>query len=280
MPHARNGSVAIAYETHEEAGPEAPWVALVHGLGYARWGWEPVVDQLAARYRLVVIDNRGIGESDVPSGPYDTETMAGDVLAVLDDLGLARVHLVGTSLGGMIAQRVAVRAPGRADRLVLVCTTPGGDVAYPLPDATIELMARMPQLPPAEALELAVHNALADRTVAERPEVARRVMEHRMAAPQEPAGWAAQAAAGAGHDLGRGVSSIQCPTLVIHGDEDRVVDVRDAGVLGELIADSRVVVLPGLGHLLFWDDPERFVAEVVQFLSGIDSVFPSGQHDT
>lgn len=268
MPHAHNGSVAIAYETHEAAGADAPWVVLVHGLGYARWGWEPVVDQLAALYRLVLIDNRGIGESDVPRGPYDTETMAGDVLAVLDALGLDRIHLVGTSLGGMIAQRIAVRAPERVDRLVLVCTTPGGDIAYPLPPATVDLIARMPQLPPAEALELAVNNALADRTLAERPEVARRVMEHRLAAPQDPVGWAGQATAGAGHDLGRGASSIRCPTLVIHGGEDRVVDVRNADVLGELIAGSRVVVLPGLGHLLFWDDPPRFAAEVTQFLPG------------
>lgn len=267
MPHAHNGSVAIAFETHEAAGADAPWVVLVHGLGYARWGWEPVLDQLAARYRLVLIDNRGIGESDVPRGPYDTETMAGDVLAVLDALGLDRIHLIGTSLGGMIAQRIAVRAPERIDRLVLVCTTPGGDVAYPLPPATVDLIARMPQLPPAEALELAVNNALADRTLAERPEVAQRVMQHRLAAPQDPVGWAGQAAAGAGHDLGHGVSSIRCPTLVIHGAEDRVVDVRNADVLGELITGGSVVVLPGLGHLLFWDDPERFVAEVATFLS-------------
>ena len=268
MPQARNGSVTIAYETEEAAGPDAPWVVLVHGLGYARWGWEPVRDLLAQHFRLVLMDNRGIGESDVPAGPFDTATMAGDVLAVLDDLGLDRVHLVGTSLGGMIAQQVAVSATERVDKLVLVCTTPGGEVAYPLPQATVDLMARMPELPPVEALELAVHNALAGATIAERPEVAAGVVEHRLAEPQDPAGWAAQAAAGAGHALGSRVSAISNRTLILHGDEDRVVDVRNAEVLGDLIVDSRVVVLPGLGHLLFWDDPQRFVDEVVTFVVG------------
>lgn len=264
---ARNGSVGIGYETIETAGRRVPWLVLIHGLGYARWGWEPVVDPLAERFRLVLIDNRGIGTSDVPPGPYDTATMSNDVLAVLDELGLTRVHLVGTSLGGMIAQQVVLRAPERIDRLVLVCTTPGGEVAHPLPQATLELIARMPQLAPEEALTLAVRNALADQAAAERPDVVERILHHRRTVPQDPAGWSAQAAAGTGHALGHAVAAISHPTLVLHGDQDRVVDVRNAGVLGELIPDCRVVVLPGLGHLLFWDDPGRFVAEVITFLN-------------
>lgn len=263
---AHHDGVGVAYETVEDAGPSAPWVALVHGLGYARWGWEPVVGPLAERFRLVLFDNRGIGESDVPPGPYDSATMAGDVVAVLDGAGVSRAHLVGTSLGGMIAQHVALRAPERVDRLVLACTTPGGEAAFPMPQATAELIARMPQLPPEEALEQAVHNALASRTVAERPEVAQRILHHRRATPQDPAGWVAQAAAGTGHALGDRVAGIPHPTLVLHGDEDRVVDVRNAALLAELIPDCRAVVLPGLGHLLFWDDPARFVAETAAFL--------------
>lgn len=263
---AHNEGVGIGYETIEEAGAAAPWVVLVHGLGYARWGWEPVIGPLAKQYRLVLVDNRGIGSSDVPPEPYDTLTMAGDVLAVVDDVGLDRFQLVGTSLGGMIAQQVALRAPDRIDRLVLVCTTPGGDVAYPLPQATLELIARMPQLPPDEALELAVRNALADRTFTERPEVAQRILHHRRTTSQDPAGWSGQAAAGTGHDLGRRVAEINHPTLVLHGEQDRVVDVRNAAVLAELIPDCRAVVLPALGHLLFWDDPDRFVAELTAFL--------------
>jgi 3-oxoadipate enol-lactonase len=267
---AINQGVRIGYETVETAGEGAPWVVLVHGLGYARWGWEPVVRPLAERFRLVLIDNRGIGASDVPPGPYDTATMAGDVLAVLDELVLDRAHLVGTSLGGMIAQQVALRAPQRVDRLVLVCTTPGGDPAYPLPRATVELIARMPELAPDEALRLAVHNALADRTMAERPAVAERILHHRRTVPQDPVGWSAQAAAGTGHALGSAVATIAHPTLVMHGDQDRVVDVRNAALLGELLPNVRVSVLPGLGHLLFWDDPDRFVTQLMRFLGDPD----------
>jgi pimeloyl-ACP methyl ester carboxylesterase len=267
MPVTRHHGVRIAYEVVDAAGPAAPDLVLVHGLGYARWGWEPVVGPLAEKYRLVLIDNRGIGRSDTPPGPYDTATMAGDVLAVLDDMGTERVHLMGTSLGGMIAQQVALMAPERIAQLVLVCTTPGGDIAYPLPRPTLELIARMPYLPAEEALRVAVSNALSHRTVAERPAVAERILAHRRNSPQDVDGWSAQAAAGTGHALGRGVRAISRPTLVLHGDEDQVVDVRNAGVLAEQIPDCRVVVLPGLGHLLFWDDPARFVAELSAFLT-------------
>ncbi|MBW3620310.1 MAG: alpha/beta fold hydrolase, partial [Actinobacteria bacterium] len=103
------GDVGIAYEVHTGAGRDAPWVVLVHGLGYARWGWEPVAGRLAERYRLVLLDNRGIGGSDAPPGPYTTAELAGDVLAVLDDAGVDRAALVATSLGGMIAQELAIR---------------------------------------------------------------------------------------------------------------------------------------------------------------------------
>jgi 3-oxoadipate enol-lactonase len=135
-----------------------------------------------------------------------------------------------------------------------------------LPQATLELLARMPQLPPDEALALAVRNALADRTLADRPEVAQRILHHRRTTPQDPAGWSAQAAAGTGHALGEAVAAIGHPTLVLHGDEDRVVDVRNAALLGDLLPDARVVVQPGVGHLMFWDDPDRFVAELATFL--------------
>ena len=261
---ADDDGVRIAWERR---GPEGGTpVVLVHGLGYGRWGWEPVVDRLAERVPVVLFDNRGIGASDVPPGPYTSEQMAGDVLAVVDACGAERVHLVGASLGGMIAQHVALARPEAVDRLVLVCTTPGGEVAHPLPAGTRELIERMPSMDPAEALRAAVDNALGDVAGEQRQALVDRVVAHRMATPQDPAGWQAQAHAGTTHALGEGVSRITCPTLVLHGDRDRVVDPRNAQVLADLLPDVRVHMVPGGGHLWFWEQPERFVDEVTAFL--------------
>jgi len=101
-------SVRVAWERRGAGFP----LVLVHGLGYARWGWEPVADSLAERFEIVLLDNRGIGESDAPPGPYTVAEMAGDVVRVLDEAGIERAHLVGTSLGGMIAQELALGHAG------------------------------------------------------------------------------------------------------------------------------------------------------------------------
>ena len=113
---------------------DGPALLLIQGLGYGRWGWDPVAPGLAERHRVLSFDNRGIGESEKPEGPYTARMMADDALQVLDEAGVERAHVVGASLGGMIAQELAVLAPERVDRLVLCCTTPGGPDAFPLPE--------------------------------------------------------------------------------------------------------------------------------------------------
>lgn len=258
------GDVAIAYELHTDAGPDAPWVVLVHGLGYARWGWEPVTASLAERYRLVLLDNRGIGESDAPPGPYTTAELAGDVAAVLDDAGVDRAVLVATSLGGMIAQELAIGHPDRLDALVLVCTTPGGDLAFPFPEQTQRLLAELPDLDPREGLERAVRNALSDDAP---DELVDRIMAHRLAAPPDPVGWQAQAAAAGAHDAGERLHLVTVPTLVVHGTEDVVVDPRNADVLAEHLPAAAVVRIAGAGHLLFWERPAEFLGHLEDFLS-------------
>jgi 3-oxoadipate enol-lactonase len=252
----------IAWERHG-AGPP---LLLIHGLGYARWGWEPILPGLAERFDVLLFDNRGIGESDAPPGPYTAAEMAADALLVLDGAGVERAHVVGTSLGGMVAQELALAAPERVDRVVLACTTPGGPSAYPMPEATVRLMAEAAGLEPAVALRRFVENALAPQTVAEHPELVERIMEHRLRTAQDPAAWGAQAAAGATFDAYDRVGGVQSRTLVQHGDEDLVVDPRNAELLVRLLPDARLERFAGTGHLFFWERPGRFVASVVSFL--------------
>jgi pimeloyl-ACP methyl ester carboxylesterase len=252
-------TVRIAWERRGEGAP----ILLIHGLGYARWGWEPVADLLARRYELVLLDNRGIGESDAPPGPYTVAEMAADVLGVLDAAGLERAHVVGTSLGGMIAQELALTAPHRVDRLVLVCTTPGGPHAAPMPLQTAQLIAEAPTLEPLVALRRFVENALAPDPPKETVE---RILAHRLETAQPPAAWAAQAAAGAAFDVWDRLPALAAPTLVVHGTADVVVDPANAELLALRIPDARLDWFEGCGHLLFWEEPERFRTIVGEFL--------------
>jgi 3-oxoadipate enol-lactonase len=261
---AASGDVRIAYEVLGSG----PALVLAHGLGYARWGWEPVAGPLADDFSVILFDNRGIGASEIPPGPYSARAMAEDLVAVLDDAGCERAHIVGTSLGGMVAQEVALGWPERLDRLVLACTTPGGPHAFPLPKATVHLLLEAPSLPPEQALRRFVENALALETPVTRPELLEHIVARRLESPPNPAGWHAQAAAGTSFDALDRIDSIGAPTLVLHGTADRVVDPRNAPLLAERIPGARLELLPGAGHLFFWEQPEWFLRHVREFLDG------------
>ena len=235
---------------------------LIQGLGYGRWGWDPVVPGLAERYRVLTFDNRGIGESDKPAGPYTAREMADDALQVLDEAEVERAHVLGASLGGMIAQELAVKASGRVEKLVLCCTTPGGPDAYPLPEVTMKLFVEAPTLAPEVALRRFVENALG----AKPPDgLVDELFARRVANPPDPDGWQAQAAAGTTFGGVEGV--VRAPTLILQGTEDNVVDPRNAELLAQQIAGARVELIPGTGHLFFWEQPETFLAHVTEFLT-------------
>jgi 3-oxoadipate enol-lactonase len=257
-----SGGVRIAWERHGEGAP----LLLIHGLGYARWGWEPVLPGLAARFDVVLFDNRGIGASDAPPGPYTVAEMAADAVQVLDEVGVERPHVVGTSLGGMVAQELALSYPERVDRLVLACTTPGGPKAYPMPQATVALLAEAVALEPEVALRRFVENALSAWTLANRPEIVERILTHRLATGQDPAAWAAQAAAGATFDAYDRLSGLTAPTLVQTGTEDVVVDPRNSALLCDLLPNWDDAHFPPFGHLFFWESPEGFIHNVTTFL--------------
>jgi 3-oxoadipate enol-lactonase len=256
---ADTSSVRIAWERRGAGDP----LLLIHGLGYARWGWEPVADALARKHEVLLFDNRGIGESDAPPGPYTVSMLAQDAVSVLDAAGVERAHVLGTSLGGMVALQLALDRPDRIDRLVLASTTAGGPASAPMPEQTVRLMQEAPSLPSDVALRRFVENAFGPTPDEQKVE---RILEHRLATAQPPAAWAAQAAAGAAFDVWERVPEIRVPTLVLTGDRDAVVDARNSESLAARIPGARLEVFPGLGHLFFWEDPQRFVVAVTEFL--------------
>ena len=260
---ARNGTVGIAYDVRGQG----PAVVLVHGLGVGRWGWEPVADRLARRFRVITVDNRGIGASGAPRGSYSTRAMAEDVVAVMDDAGVASAGVVGTSLGGMVAQELALAHPERVDRLVLVATIPGGRMTAPMPLKTAYLLTWAPLMRSEQRLRGFVEHNLGPETLHRRPRVVRRLMALKRAHPQTEQAWRAQATAGVLFDpLGR-QRRITQPTLILQGTADQVVNPVNAELLAELLPDARVRYFEGAGHLLCWDKPRRFARVVSGFLA-------------
>jgi pimeloyl-ACP methyl ester carboxylesterase len=252
--------VRLAYDVTGAGQP----VLLVQGLGYGRRGWGPAPGILARQFQVVTYDSRGFGESDVPPGPYRTPELAEDAVAVLDAAEIDRAHVIGISLGGMVAQELVLAHPERVWKLVLCSTTAGGPKAVPTPQQTVALMARAPRLDPAEALRLFVTNALSPEASSE---LVDEIVAYRRANPPDPAGWYALAAAGAAHDAMARLGGIRVPTLVVHGTADNVVDVENASLLADAIPSARLELFEGVGHLLPWERPEAFTTLVEEFLA-------------
>jgi pimeloyl-ACP methyl ester carboxylesterase len=265
----------IAYELRGTLLWRRPWLVLIQGMGLDRFGWEPVLRKLRRHFRLVLVDNRGSGRSDLPAGPFDVADMAADVMAVLDAAGIRRSHVMGASLGGMVAQELAIDHPDRVDGLVLVATTPGWPLAYPMPAALVYLIAAAGSMPREVALRRHAENALSAHSTQRRPELTDRLVELQRSRPTHPGVWPAQAAAGARYAGRLRQTRIRARTLVLQGASDTVVDPRNGKLLAHRIPGAQLVVFPELGHLLFWQDPDSFTAEVISFLTHV----PTSRHD-
>jgi len=262
MSEALNGDVRVAYEVRGSGEP----LLLIHGLGYDRYGWGPLPDLLAEDFSVVLVDNRGVGESDAPEGPYSVTQLAEDTIAVLDAARIERTHLCGVSLGGYVAIELALSYPERLNKLVLASTAPGGPRAHPMPERGLEAFGRFPTLEREAGLRLMVENSLGDRAVRERPELTDEVYAYRLANAPTLAGWQAQAYAGATFDAFDRIAEIDLPTLILQGTGDNVVDPRNADLLAERIPGARVEFFPERGHLLVWEEGAAIADTVKEFL--------------
>ncbi|HZS25343.1 MAG TPA: alpha/beta hydrolase [Gaiellaceae bacterium] len=259
---ADSQGVGIAYEVRGEGEP----LVLIHGLAYDRAGWGRLPELLARSFRVVLLDNRGVGESDAPEGPYAVSQLAGDTVAVLDAAGIDRAHVFGVSLGGYVAQELALTHSDRVAKLVLCSTGPGGPKMHPMPAAGQEAFGRYPAMEREAGLQLMVENSLGERGVRDVVGLADEIYAYRLEHAPSLAAWQAQAYAGATFDAYDRVGAISAPTLVLAGGADNVVDPRNAELLGELVPNARVELVPERGHLLIWEDSERVAELVTEFL--------------
>ena len=262
MSETLNGDVRIAYEVIGAGEP----LIFIHGLGYDRRGWGPLPHLLAEDFQVVLFDNRGVGDSDVPEGPYSVPQLAADALAVLDAAGMEQAHIFGVSLGGFVAQEIVLRHPERVRKLVLASTMAGGSNAYPMPARGLEAFGRFPTMEREAGLRLMVEISLGDHGVQERPELVEEIFQYRLERAPTLAGWQAQAAAAMVFDSYERIATIGVPTLVLQGSADNVIDPRNADTLAQLIPGARLEVVADRGHLLVWEEGALLAPIVKEFL--------------
>ncbi len=264
MPHVEVNDIKIYYEVHGTGEP----LLLIEGLGYATWMWYRQLEEFSRDFRVIIFDNRGVGKSDKPDIPYSIEMMAADAAGLLRALDIQQAHVLGVSMGGFIAQALAIGYPELVHTLILVCTSHGGRRAIPAPPETIKAMLNEEGLPPREALRQAMRPAFGPGYLAQHPEELEKIIEWRLAEPTPRYAWQRQFNAILGADLEGKLSEIQAPTLILTGDADRVVPMANSERLHKAIADSVLEVFPGGGHLFFLEQAPAFNRRVLEFLKG------------
>jgi 3-oxoadipate enol-lactonase len=254
MPYlTRPDGVRLYHEAHGEGSV----LLLLEGMGGDVPGWRRNVPTLATRHRVVVYDHRGNGRSDAPDEPMTMATFVEDAVAVLEENGAERAHAYGQSFGGMVAQELALSHPERTRSLVLACTHAGPARADRAP-------ARAPKSRPYELL-------YSDRFARRHPEHLAEDLRIGSANPQKRHAGRRQWEAIQVWDAWDRVSAIRCPTLVLHGTDDRLVPVENARRLAALIPGSRLVLLEGAGHVYHSEQPEAADRAVLEFLADVEA---------
>ena len=266
MPTLRSNGISLAYEITGSGPP----LLLISGLGYGSWIWRRVAPLLAADHSVITFDNRGAGGSDKPEGPYSTPQMALDTAGLLDGLGVAGARVLGHSLGGLIAQELALARPDLVGRLILASTTHGGKDAVPIPPDALAVMLDR-RGPPEELIGRGIAVATAPGWMAAHAAEVEELVRYRLTSPVPPAAYAAQVAAGAAHDASQRVGRIDVPTLIISGDKDRVVPIENATLLASKMKRSTPKLISNAGHLLPIEAPEALAAAVRAFLTELAS---------
>jgi pimeloyl-ACP methyl ester carboxylesterase len=233
-----------------------PPVLLIMGLGLSGGAWWRTVPVLAGGHQVITFDNRGVGRSRSLLHAYTTEVMADDAVSVLDAAGVERAHVYGISLGGMVAQQVALRHPERVRSLVLGATSPGGARAHRPDEAVLEFLRRRLWMTHREAAWRSVQFNYSERCRAERPERIDEDVSQRLAHSFPAQAYFAQLWAASTHDAYARLARIEAPTLVVHGSDDRMIPIENGRMLAGRIPGARLTELPGTGHLYATEIPE------------------------
>ena len=266
MPKIRAGEIEIHYEIYGTGEP----LVLISGLGYDLWMWHKMVPGLVEHFQVIAFDNRGVGETGKPAGPYTAQMLADDTAALLGALGVDRAAVMGHSMGGYVAQAMALNYPEMISKLILSATNFGGPRHIPVTPEALAVLTDT-QSDPIERLRRGIVISTAPGFSEEHPEIIDEWVAYRIQHPIDPVGYQAQLqiglalmaeAAAFEHKL----KEVRVPTLILFGEHDKVVPPGNADLLHKEIAGSMVKILPNAGHFFPFEVPGQAVKAVIEFL--------------
>jgi 3-oxoadipate enol-lactonase len=280
---ARTGTMQIqGVGLHYEVSGTGDPVLLISGLGGHTEFWSRQITSLSTSHCVVRFDNRGSGRSDAPAGPYSVRQMASEAAQLLDALDITSAHIVGSSMGGMIAQEVAIQYPDKALSLTLIASQCGGTHAFgaqPEHASALKDLATL-DMSPQERARGWVPYTLSAGFRAEQPGLVEQYVRMSAIHPPTTAAMRAQWSALMCYDSWDRLALITAPTLILQGEQDILVPPENADVLGVRIPDARVVHIPGAGHSLAFEAADTVNKLLLEFFAEYgDGLSSSGLRD-
>jgi 3-oxoadipate enol-lactonase len=238
-------------------------VLFIPGLGYASWCWHHQVGPISQVARVLLMDNRGAGHSDKPTGPYSIAQMADDAYQVLRQRAAGPAHVVGASMGGYIALTLALRHPDAVASLVLLATTSGGAGAHPVPDDTLGAWTAAAGVGPTGFARATMPLSFAPGWVKHHPAEYKELLALRMQVSTPISSWRKQFQACAAFVReGLPPGPVNQPAVIVHGTADRIVPYENAANLARRLPQASVVTLHGAGHLC-WIEQVATVNDII-----------------
>jgi pimeloyl-ACP methyl ester carboxylesterase len=258
--------INIAYRVQGEGPP----LVLVMGYRLNSTAWpETFIETLARQFTVITLDNRGTGLSDKPVEGYAIANMARDIRGLLDELEITRIHLLGYSMGGAIAQEFVRQFPERVSSLILCATMCGGPRAVYAKSSILSVMRDLDGLSPEEAARR-IWKVTYSRGYLERhPEIAEAQMRHEIARPTPLHAADLQFQAFAEFDGSKALCSIRCPTLVLTGDLDELISPQNSRMMAKLIPGAKLIIIPGRGHRVMWEASDECASSIIEFITAV-----------
>ena len=268
MPKAYVNGINIDYKVQGQGEP----LVLIMGYSGDKTGWMFQTRAFKRHFRVVTFDNRGVGKSDKPAGAYSMKMMADDTVGLMEHLGIEKAHILGVSMGGMIAQELAINYPERVNRLILGCTAAGrsesSGISQEFPKAlglgenyTDDEVRGLPIIKVVDSLISSAFNKCVYRTLL----IALAKIQFRLS---ETTGLTGQLEAVLGHNTFDRLPVIQAPTLVTAGTGDKIIMPSSSEVLANGIPGARLVKFEGGSHAFFIEMRGEFNRVVLDFLRG------------
>ena len=266
MARVNTNGIEIYFETHGVGRP----LVLIAGLSYTHWIWHKMVPGLAEHFQVIVFDNRGVGQSDKPEGPYTAQMLAADTAGLLEALGVEQAAIMGHSMGGFVAQALVLERPELVGRLVLAATNFGGPNHIPVTQEAMDVLSDVSG-DPVERFKRGLAVSTAPGFAENNPDVIEEWLAYRDQNPIAPGPYQAQMAVGVAllkpeNAFEEKLQQVEQPTLILFGEEDKVVPPGNARLLHEQLPRSEVVLLPDAGHFFPLEVPDEAVAVVTQFI--------------